>query len=135
MYNGANKEDVAKINKLAKEFLSKDDFEFIDINYKELKKNSEYKGIKKSQVIIPTLLDKIEQIIETVKDEEAIAELEKEWPSYKKELENKLKEKEDEDMKLNDEEIDTAAKIFNLIKEEKDEGEAKEEEDKKENIG
>ena len=92
MYNGANKEDVAKINKLAKEFLSKDDFEFIDINYKELKKNSEYKGIKKSQVIIPTLLDKIEQIIETVKDEEAIAELEKEWPSYKKELENELKE-------------------------------------------
>ena len=50
MYNGANKEDVAKINKLAKEFLSKDDFEFIDINYKELKKNSEYKGIKKTRI-------------------------------------------------------------------------------------
>lgn len=134
MNDGMKKNDIKKLNALAKELLSKEDTQFIDENYEALKEEPDFKGCKKADLTLSLVYQRTAELIESFNDAKEVKELEDEYPIFLKEVEEmkkKLKKQEEENIKdeeLNEDEINTASKIFDIVKP-KESGEAMEMED------
>ena len=134
---GMKKADRKKVNNLAKELLKKEDVDFINENWELLKEDPDWKNLTKGDLTLSMLVQRTAEMIEDFNDAKDVKELEQEYPIFLQEVEEmkKLEEKNkeevenDDDGDMNEDEVNSAAKIFNLIKPKEKDKDAMEMED------
>jgi len=134
---GMKKADRKKVNSLAKDLLKKEDVDFINENWELLKEDPDWKNLTKGDLTLSMLVQRTAEMIEDFNDAKDVKELEQEYPIFLKEVEEmkKLEEKNKEEVEndgdddMNEDEVNAAAKIFNLIKPKEKDKDAMEMED------